>query len=590
MGAFDFKPQADEKYKVIVRYKQHNYDFDLPTIQPEGYVMHLNQHDEILDVEIQQSADIENELLGLTITCRGKLCYFDSLRVEKNQTLHIETDSLPTGVNTLTLFSATGEVMSERLFFVRRPSAVSLICTPDKTIYKPLEKISLAIASKDRNERSVAGTVSVSVRDAGNSSVDVQGENIYTNLLLSSELKGHIERPAYYFEADDSLHRHHLDLLLLTQGWRRYVWKQMAGIEPLLTPHPIEESLMIKGQVLHPFNNKPIPYTRLSFYMNKDSAGISDMGVTDAFGCFAFVGSRFDVFGEWDLLLQTFEQGKAVKSRITLDRQFSPKGKAYGFYDTFFNDKRLKFNDTLPEAKVSLSDVHVLQELKVKSRRTPEPKPDIVYNVDKEIEALADRGVPYPTTLGDYLERKDSRFEIFSKEGTGLVLRYENIPIITVYNNNYYIKLRSINQSLLNLFYGNTEHFKIITLYKNPYYWQGRINPRNDRPISANAKMISLQIEVKTDMRVFNLNPNARITHFYGYSYSKEFAKTVIPEPVAGDIDHRRTLYWNPDVRIDETGRTDINFYNNSVGNHIIVNIEGMTNKSEIIEYQSYKD
>ena len=45
-----------------------------------------------------------------------------------------------------------------------------------------------------------------------------------TEMMLASEIKGLVENPGYYFEADDSMHRRDLDLLLMEQGWRRYEW------------------------------------------------------------------------------------------------------------------------------------------------------------------------------------------------------------------------------------------------------------------------------------------------------------------------------------------------------------------------------
>lgn len=55
--------------------------------------------------------------------------------------------------------------------------------------------------------------------------------NILTNLLLSSEIRGFIQSPEYYFESQDLHHRKALDLLMMIQGWRRYDWQTMAGVK-----------------------------------------------------------------------------------------------------------------------------------------------------------------------------------------------------------------------------------------------------------------------------------------------------------------------------------------------------------------------
>ena len=43
---------------------------------------------------------------------------------------------------------------------------------------------------------------------------------------LSTEIKGNIHNPAYYFDSNNKDRQAALDLLLLTQGWRRYVWEK----------------------------------------------------------------------------------------------------------------------------------------------------------------------------------------------------------------------------------------------------------------------------------------------------------------------------------------------------------------------------
>ena len=71
----------------------------------------------------------------------------------------------------------------------------------------------------------------LSVRDGMN---EVEsGHNMLTDLLLMSEIKGYVNNPQYYFESRDDTHRKAIDLLLRVQGWRRYSWKQMTGIESL---------------------------------------------------------------------------------------------------------------------------------------------------------------------------------------------------------------------------------------------------------------------------------------------------------------------------------------------------------------------
>ena len=90
---------------------------------------------------------------------------------------------------------------------------------------------------------------SVAVRDNDMEDLHYSQGNILTNLLLSSEIRGFIQSPEYYFESQDLHHRKALDLLMMIQGWRRYDWQTMAGVKTFKPHYPIEQKLQVKGTV-----------------------------------------------------------------------------------------------------------------------------------------------------------------------------------------------------------------------------------------------------------------------------------------------------------------------------------------------------
>jgi hypothetical protein len=70
-------------------------------------------------------------------------------------------------------------------------------------------------------------------------------------LLLSDELRGYIYHPGYYFGRRTDSVSQALDLLLMTNGWRHFEWKQILGDEPQAFRFPVEDSLYIAGQILN---------------------------------------------------------------------------------------------------------------------------------------------------------------------------------------------------------------------------------------------------------------------------------------------------------------------------------------------------
>lgn len=62
--------------------------------------------------------------------------------------------------------------------------------------------------------------------------------------------------------------------------------------------------------------------------------------------------------------------------------------------------------------------------------------------------------------------------------------------------------------------------------------------------------------------------------------YSPDYSKRVLDE---GAADYRRTLYWNPDVRLNEMGEARISFYNNSRTTHMTVDAQGQTQDGTLL-------
>ena len=67
-------------------------------------------------------------------------------------------------------------------------------------------------------------------------------------MLLESDVRGYVENPHYYFEANDEQHRADLDLLLMIQGWRRYDWSEIAGFKRAEYDYEPERKMYIYGQ------------------------------------------------------------------------------------------------------------------------------------------------------------------------------------------------------------------------------------------------------------------------------------------------------------------------------------------------------
>ena len=144
------------------------------------------------------------------------------------------------------------------------------------------------------------------------------------------------------------------------------------------------------------------------FWMKNNKGGeIHGKGHTDEKGSFYCVlPDSVNITGRWLLNVSVSEKGKQKNSQILMNRHFSPKTRSYTYWDTAIRDSITVFaeeEDSLH--KPSIMEMQSLKEVQVKRYR-PRKRliPEMVFNVDKEINERLDKGESVPFTVGEYLE------------------------------------------------------------------------------------------------------------------------------------------------------------------------------------------
>ena len=233
-GLVDVTPTGSQ-LSATFNWKGKNYSFKLPKAERRGVTL---RYDDTMVTIRGAAPDKQGVGCAVAVLCRGQLAWFMKLEAHGDeQKFTIPTSRFPSGVNELMVLNAKGKILASRLFFVNNNDvSVGLqVDTHGKTDFQPYEPISLTAKAE------MPALFSISVRDAGADEVSYDDGNIMTDMLLSSELKGFIAHPAYYFEKDDEVHRQALDLLMMVQGWRRY--------RPTHILYEPEQSLVYEGTV-----------------------------------------------------------------------------------------------------------------------------------------------------------------------------------------------------------------------------------------------------------------------------------------------------------------------------------------------------
>ncbi|QIL76112.1 MG2 domain-containing protein [Hymenobacter sp. HDW8] len=238
MGTVLLTPQPGRQYKAaVVLPGGARAEYPLPAVAPSGLVLKVTQTKEFVYVGVQRqtaagTAAAPAENVTLLAHVRGTVAYAakGQLTGSEGYAARIPKAKFPTGVAHFTLFDGQGVAQGERLAFIDAQPSLQVRITPDKPTYAPREKVNLTVAVTDGAGQPVAAQLSLAVTNALATGMNEAPETtILTQLLLTSDLQGYVENPGYYFQNKTPETEQALDHLLLTQGWRRFVWKEILA-------------------------------------------------------------------------------------------------------------------------------------------------------------------------------------------------------------------------------------------------------------------------------------------------------------------------------------------------------------------------
>lgn len=220
MGRFTLKPYLEQKYFAELDMNGQTFTYPLPPVQQAGIYLRVGDEENGKVYELAKNRKTLLESVKLVVRL-NKHVVFESQIAFNNELIlrgHLNTKDLPSGILQFTVLNTEGLPIAERLTFV------------NNTEYKrdPLFQVT-QINTDKRGKNSfvlqfpqdIQTSLSVSITDASLQSFPDK-ENIYSRLLLTSDLKGYIYNPAWYFQNNDALTKEALDNVMMIHGWSRY--------------------------------------------------------------------------------------------------------------------------------------------------------------------------------------------------------------------------------------------------------------------------------------------------------------------------------------------------------------------------------
>jgi len=333
MGSFSFIPDPEENYDVKAFCNGKTVGADFPIPLEKGFALSVTKGSDssvLLAVIKTNKATLASHPSTLfTIGGRhaGKTYFQDTIRLTATEaTLKIPANVFPQGIAVITLYDEKLRPNSERLVYIEKETTAILSAQMNKTTFSTNERTAVNITVTNTAGAPVKSSLSMAVVDVG--VVPVSATNIVNYLLLQSELKGTIENADNYFNRKNPNRLQQLDLLLLTQGWREFVWTKLAqeGIKIKYLPEP---GITISGTVKRTFSDKPLKDMNVTLLAPQAKGDKLLFTKTDSAGRYYIDGVR--LFGTQTIKLVS-KDGRGNKGGvITMDTLFKNRMPATTF-------------------------------------------------------------------------------------------------------------------------------------------------------------------------------------------------------------------------------------------------------------------
>ena len=628
MGSFTVTP-GDRRISITLTVKGKTHTFTLPQTEQEGISLQASTSPtDSLTLQISSTPTLSGKPLGMALTCRGEIVDFCTIETgHANTRITRSMDGIPEGVCRINIFDTDGTLYASRAIYHHSQTMQTprLEVTPDKDNYSPFEKINLKFQLRDGRGNPFRDRFCLSVRDTRGQD-NLLADDLRTSMLLSSDLRGYIENPSWYFDTDDAERDAALDLLMLVQGWERYDWQTITGQKEFTERHRVEKSLTLNGWVMNSSGSKPVEGIEvLGALMPADKTLTETYNCkTDSNGYFGFdIGAEF--YDKARLSIDAHITKKRLLgagARIVFDRSMFPAIRAYQPQELIFSSRQedrksgggstqKTEDDNLPtvineNTGLLLPDVDIDDE-----RMYVDYFTFTAYNVVKDVEMELDKG-EYSTDVYGYLVEKGYdvlRMGVYKRQIKREIMAswingFE--PFFYVHDSRRYQYTSLFEDSVtmeldfVDPFTIDSRDIQSIIVYDNPvfisdykqlcplFYESAYYQIFTDSLLKLgfeqlmNKRRVLVDILVKdgrdltTRSELFNLNK--RVTTVDGYSRPYQFYAPEYPDgPVFGDVDYRRTLYWNPNVITDTDGQATVEFYNNSITRHFNISAAGMT-------------
>ncbi|RZA02985.1 MAG: hypothetical protein EOP47_04880 [Sphingobacteriaceae bacterium] len=594
MGSFTFIPQTGENYTA----KLNGKSYSLPLVKPAGTVLTVTSlNTDLLNININATTDHVGNyyLIG---QARGVVYYAEPVSLSNGAVnKSIAKTLFPTGIVRFTLLNSAQQPVNERIVFINHKDELRFNIQPHKSSYATRDSIALSVSVTDKDGKPVKGNFSMAVTDKSQVSLDSLGSNILNNLLLTSDLMGEIENPNYYFIGNKEAE---LDNLMLTQGWVGYDWKEILSPETKPIAYQPEKEYVISGKVTNAFG-KPIEKSPIALLSNKPFVAMD--ALTDKDGRFSFK----DV---WPVDTAIFKlQARNVNNKefnvtIKMDEQIFPEFKPNSFIPSpwYLNTDTALLNNAKSQAaeakakKEYKGEGMALKQVEIKAKKVVKGsknlngpgEADLVLDEKDMLKAgkrtltdLLREKIPGITEYG-YLKKSPQAYFVYGKL---ITLFFDGLSIDKFYSppdkrpgehgDSYLYRVASARHAYIKQYldYYSAEDVVGIEYIFNNKYAMAYV------PAEKFNEIAIIEITTRSKKGPFmKVTPGTFLYKPLAFTLPKQFYSpkyTVTNKNTAIGTDMRSTIFWEPNINTDASGKATVSFYSADKSADYSVIVEG---------------
>lgn len=617
LGSFEIETVLGQSYMANINASNGStLQYKLPALKEEGIAMRVeNTNPNRLFVLLDRAEKNKARYNKVQVLVQINYQVIVNAQLNFDQGLTavpVSKKNLPAGIIQITVFDENGFPLNERIAFIE-----------NYVLNKPIIFLdTLGTKSKQKNVFSFSldgikdANLSTLITNADLDNGLYETDNIASSILVTADIKGYIHQPGYYFKNKDAITLHHLDLLLMTQGWRRFDWKKIMANDFAALKYPVESAITFQGKLKKSDRAAIIKEGHVAFVIKgEDSTSImADARVTDK--------------GEFLVNNLNFTKAATIAYQGTdnknenyivdvdlypsfIDSLKTSNNKSFINLDTSDLSARKNALANYLYGKVALIDTgsfngfNYLGNVNVKAVRKKLSLEDSLNNkyatgIFQLGKSIAPQENSFVSTIWQLIQRSVPGIDISGNPFSPVVKfsRFAGLDGMSENNSASYLSASG----------SSDQDFGTMLNERNGVaYYLNEVNVSMDVISNINVNDVALIKILKTEaaalgatggvIAIYTNKDIAIRNAAYEKAFNKEkrlgyaviksfYSPDYTTAPTSGLVDKRFTLFWNPTIKLGKDGKYHIKFFNSDNSTKFKLIIQGIDKEGRLIHHE----